>query len=375
MSRPNMGSIVNKGSLSRFISLAIPSAAFLLAITGCHSKVDQPEAASATPPGIVETAIVHPQQVANHLDLTARVAPDPTRVVHVFSQVSGRLLELYVRPGQEVVKGQKIGLIQSSDISSARSDYEKARIESLRADRQLDRAKQLLQHEVMAQKDYDDLQAASQAAHAEMNRAQQRIQMLGFSVEGNSDTVTLKAPIAGAVLDIGSASGEFQKSLDNATAIATIANLDEVWVLGDVYERDLASVRVGNPVEISFPAYPRETVHGKIANVSDAIDPTSLTLKVRVVLGNPAHRYKPLMYATIEVNRSSALAFLVPQTAVIHEGAASYVFVQTSPGKYDRRAVVTGQSRDPSIEITSGLHDGDAVVTTGAALLRAPAGD
>jgi membrane fusion protein, heavy metal efflux system len=369
MSRANMRSIV------RFINVAISSAAILLAITGCHGKVEQAEPASATPPGVVETTIVHPQQVANRLDITARVTPDPTRVVHVFSQVSGRLLELYVRPGQEVANGQKIGLIQSSDIASVRSDYEKAKIEALRTDHQLDRAKQLLQHEDMAQKDFDDIQAASQAAHAEVNRTQERIQMLGFSVEGNSDTVTLKAPIGGAVLDIGTASGEFEKSLDNATAIATIANLDEVWVMGDVYERDLASVKVGNPVEISFPAYPGETVHGKIANVSDAIDPTSLTLKVRIVLNNPGHRYKPLMYSTIAVDRSSTLAFLAPQTAVIHEGSASYVFVQTAPGKYDKRGVVTAQSRGTSIEITSGLHDGDAVVTTGAALLRAPAGD
>lgn len=354
-------------------ALLVTPVLFLLA--GCHRQV-APTASSAEPDSrMVETTTVHPQRVVDRLEIPARVAPDPTRVVHVFSQISGRLLELYVRPGQEVAKGQKIGLIQSSDVAQVRSDYEKARIEALRADRQLDRARLLLQHEVLAQKDYDDLLAASQAAHAEMNRAGQRIHMLGFSAEGTSDTAIVKAPIGGAVLDIGTASGELQKSLDNASAIATVANLDRVWVLGDVYERDLATVRSGSAVDITFAAYPGETVHGTIANLSDTIDPASLTLKVRVVLNNPGHRYKPLMYATIAIDRSVSTAFLVPETAVIHEGATSYVFVQRAAGKYDKLLVATGQTRGNTIEITSGIHDGDPVVTAGAALLRAPAGD
>ena len=89
-------------------------------------------------------------------------------MVHIYSQITGRLVALYVRPGQEVTKGQTIGLIQSSEISEARADYDKAKIEVARSDRQLDRAKLLLQHEVMAQRDYDDLEAADQAAHSEL---------------------------------------------------------------------------------------------------------------------------------------------------------------------------------------------------------------
>ncbi|HVJ07083.1 MAG TPA: efflux RND transporter periplasmic adaptor subunit [Acidisarcina sp.] len=370
MSRTTVRSILFSGTRARLLA-----APLLFVLAGCHQKAtpvaDSPNSASS----VVETAVVHSQQIVNKLDIPARVSPDPTRVVHVFSQISGRLAELYVRPGQDVARGQKIGLIQSSDVASARSDYEKAKIEALRADRQLDRAKLLLQHEVIAQKDFDDLQAASEAAHAEMSRTEQRIHMLGFSVGGSSDTAILKAPISGAVLDIGSATGEMQKSLDNAASIATIANLDEVWVLGDVYERDLASVKPGTAVDVTFSAYPQEVVHGKIANVSDAIDPTSLTLKVRVVLNNPNHRYKPLMYATITIDRSTSTAYVIPATAVIHEGAASYVFVQQSPGKYEKRIVSTAQSHGDTIAVTSGLHDGDSVVTTGAALLRAPAGD
>ena len=76
------------------------------------------EDAPQKPP--IEVATVHPQSVTDRLVLAARVVPDPTRVVHIYSQITGRLVELYVRPGQEVTKGQTIGLIQSSEIAAAR---------------------------------------------------------------------------------------------------------------------------------------------------------------------------------------------------------------------------------------------------------------
>ncbi|HXP08523.1 MAG TPA: efflux RND transporter periplasmic adaptor subunit [Acidobacteriaceae bacterium] len=347
---------------------------FLLTCLGCHDQAANPttDAPEKTP---VEVATIHPQSVTDRLVLPARVTPDPTRVVHIYSQITGRLVELYVRPGQEVTKGQTIGLIQSSEIAAARADYDKAKIEVARSDRQLDRAKQLLQHEVMAQRDYDDLEAADQAAHAELTRSIQRIKMLGFSPEGSSDSAALRAPISGAVLDIGSASGEMQRSLDNASPIATVANLDSVWILGDVFEQDLNTVRAAQSVDVTLPAYPGETWHGKISNISDAMDPTSRTLKVRVVLPNPKHLLKPEMFANISIARTTAPEFVLPTAAVVHEGTSSYVFLQTSPGKYERRQVSTGALNGKTVVVTSGLKDGDQIVTAGAALLRAPAGD
>lgn len=354
------------------------AAGTLLACLGCHDQASTAaQTADQNTPqkSPIEVATLHPQLVTDRLVLPGRVEPDPTRVVHIYSQITGRLLELYVRPGQEVTKGQTIGLIQSSEISTARADYDKAKIEAARSDRQLDRAKLLLQHEVMAQRDYDDLEAADQAAHAEVTRTIQRIHMLGFSPDGSSDSAALRSPISGAVLDIGSASGEMQRSLDNANPIATVANLDTVWVLGDVFEGDLHSIRPAESVEVTLPAYSGDSLHGTIANISDAIDPTTRTLKVRVVLPNPKHRLKPEMFADLSIARTTAPEFVLPTTAVVHEGSSSYVFLQASPGKYERHQVGTGALRGKTVVVTSGLKDGDQVVVAGAALLRPPTGD
>ena len=166
-----------------------------------------------------------------------------------------------------------------------------------------------------------------------------------------------------------------QRSLDNASPIATVANLDSIWILGDVFESDLSTIRSAQSVEVTLPAYPGETLPGKISNISDAMDPTSRTLKVRVVLPNPKHRLKPEMFANLSVARTTAPEFVLPTTAVLHEGSSSYVFFPTAAGKYERRQVTTGALNGKTVVVSSGLKDGDQVVKTGAALLRAPSGD
>ncbi len=260
-------------------------------------------------------------------------------------------------------------------MAQGRADFEKAKIEVLRADRALDRGKLLLQHEVLSQADYYELEATDQADHSELERARQRIRELGFSETDTTDIAAIKAPITGTVLDVGTAAGEMQRSLDNAAAIATIANLDTVWIVGDVFERDLPVLRTAESVQVVVPAYPSLTLRGRIANVGDEVDPATHTLKVRVVLPNPGHQLKPEMFATLRIVEQAHTTFLVPAASVLYEGAKTTIFVQTAPGKFEQRPVTIGAAHAGNIEINAGLNDGDRIVTAGAAMLRAPEGD
>jgi membrane fusion protein, heavy metal efflux system len=342
----------------------------VMALTACSHPSEAPIPTPATSTDVVDTVTVHPAQVTDTLNLPSRLMASPTDVVHIYPPLSGRVLTLKVLPGQEVSKGQTIGTLQSNDGASARSDFEKAKIEAARADLQLQRAKELLQHEVMAQKDYDDLKAVDDADHAELERTKQTLHNLGFSENDTSVDLPLRSPISGIVLDVGTAPGELQRSLDNANAIATIANIDSIWVVGDLYPNDVAAVRRGQSVEVRVNGYPNEVRAGTIDNISDAVDPTTLTLKVRVVLANPGHKFKPQMYATISVANLKRQAIVVPSTAVIRDGIKNYVFVATPDHKYARRDVELGETHEKTVEITHGLEDGEQVVSTGAELLR-----
>lgn len=350
-------------------------------LTACKSTPPSSTAEQQPSNVGVETTVAHVQTSTDFLQIPARVMADPSRVVHIFPPLSGRILGLKVLPGQEVKKGDAIADLQSSDVAAARSDFEKAKIEVLRADRTLERGKLLLQHEVLSQADYYELEAVDNTAHSELERARQRIRELGFAEDGTTDQVALRSPISGVVTDIGTATGEMQRSLDNATPIATIANIDSVWIVGDVFERDLASLKVGREVEILVPAYPGKQLTGRIVNISDAIDPNTHTLKLRVVLPNPNHLLKTDMFATIRIPGAARNAVILPSTAVLHEGDKTFVFVPTGNGKFAQRTVTVGRTFDVgngatrNIEILSGLNDGERVVTTGGALLRPTSGE
>jgi len=220
------------------------------------------------------------QSTASALEIPGRVEADPAHLVHIYAPLSGRLMNLTLIAGQEVRKGQPIALLQSGDVAQARADFDKARIEVLRADHALDRGKLMVAHEVMSQADFQELIAVSAAAHAEQERARQRVHELGFSENGTTDTTEITSPISGTVLDVNTASGEMQRSLETTNGIATVANLDTVWVTGDLFERDLGTVHPHRPVDILFAAYPGETFHGTIANIGDSLDPSTHAVKV-----------------------------------------------------------------------------------------------
>ncbi len=200
-----------------------------VALAGCGKKLN-PASGEVPQAQVIETTVVHHQQMASQLVLPARIVANPTRTVHIYPLMSGRILSLRILPGQQVLKGEQIGTLQSSDAGQARADFEKAKIEAGRADLQLARAKELLAHGVMAQRDYDDLKALNETDHAEQERARQALHVLGFNETSTSDIVPIVAPISGVVLDVGTGPGELQRSLDNATPIANIANVDSAVI-------------------------------------------------------------------------------------------------------------------------------------------------
>jgi cobalt-zinc-cadmium efflux system membrane fusion protein len=344
----------------------------VLLLAGCRNDAPAVEAEQKVN---LKVEAVHMRSTADALEIPGRVEANPAHLVHIYAPLSGRLMNFTLTPGQEVRKGQPIALLQSGDVAQARADFDKARIEVLRADHALDRGKLMVAHEVMSQADFQELTAVDAAAHAEQERARQRVHELGFSENGTTDTTEITSPISGTVLDVNTANGEMQRSLETANGIATVANLDTVWVTGDLFERDLGAVHPQMPVDILFAAYPGETFHGTIANIGDSLDPSTHAVKVRVVLANPGHRLKPAMFATVRIAQPPQSRIVVPLSAVLHVGNSTGVYIPTSAGKYELRDVKTGATHGNQIEIVSGLRDGDRIVTEGAAFLREPVAD
>lgn len=343
-----------------------------IALTAGCKKKETHEA--DLPAANISTVVARTSTLNDSLTVPAHIEANPTQTVHIFPPLSGRIVEMKIVPGQEVRKGQMVALLQSGDVASARADFEKAKTESDRAARALDRGKILMDHEVLSQAAYLELQATGASDKADLERTRQRLHELGFSENSTSDVAPITSPICGTVIDIGTANGELQKSVDNATTgIATIANLDSVWVEGEVFERDIALLKKSEHVDVTVQAYPGQVFHGTVANVGDAFDPTTHTLRARVVLQNPGHMLKPAMFASLQIARPTSSVVLVPQTAVIHDGENTAVYVKGADGKFASRGVKAGATHGSDVEILSGLQGGETVVRAGASFLRAPA--
>lgn len=359
-------SMRNTRTAARLIPI-LAGALILVTSFGCKKK---DEVSHPSQPIALKTAAVQLSSFDDVLEIPAKVEPDPGRVVRVFPPAGGRLIRVEVRPGDMVPRGRGVAILESSDIWQARSDYNKARAEDDRMNRTFQRTKLLFEHKVVSEHEFEDAQANYVEARAELDRAGARLRLLGASLDNNSNQISLPAPIAGTVLSIGASTGELSKSTDNSDAICTIADLSSVWILGDVYEKDLASVQPGASVEIAISSYPGQTWTGKVAQISDAVDPATRTLKLRVVMPNPGYKFKPDMFASIRVRRHQPDAMLIPSAAVLHEGGDTAVMVQTSVGKYERRLIQERPLNDKQTIVINGVKPGEQVVTEGAALLR-----
>jgi Cu(I)/Ag(I) efflux system membrane fusion protein len=183
-----------------------------------------------------------------------------------------------------------------------------------------------------------------------------------------SRTVTLRAPVGGVVLEKLVQQGQ---QIMAGSPVYRIADLTTVWVEGEVFERDLSSVHVGQIAAVDFQALPGESRRGRIAYVYPTLDPTTRTARVRVELPNHDLAMKPGMYATLRFTAVADTALTVPRSAVLVTGERALAFLKRPDGAYEPRPVVVGRTTEDRLEVLSGLEAGDSVVASGTFLVDA----
>lgn len=320
--------------------------------------------------GIV-TAKVQPETLPDYLEIPAHLEPDPTRVARVYSPAGGLLIEFRVRPGDLVAAGQTLAILESSDASAALAAYAKAHADLQFKQEEFRRASDLYLHGAFALKDLQQAEADRASAQADADNAQRQLRVLNVNPGADSDRVRVAAPRSGVVLQTSAAAGEYSKSLDSSDPLCVLADLHTVWAVGDLLEKDLSGVKVGDPVELTVVAYPGETWKGRVRLIGSTVDPATRTLNLRVVLSNEGVKLRPAMFGRLRLLRTTHQGLALPTAAVLREGNSNYVFVEQSPGRFERRSVTLGPpAGNDEVEIASGLKPAETVVTEGALLLR-----
>jgi cobalt-zinc-cadmium efflux system membrane fusion protein len=323
----------------------------------------------------VQVVTIQPAKLTRTLRLTGAVAYNAFKTTPVFTQVGGPVSRILVVPGQHVRQGEPMLEVTSPDYSQLLDTYLKARDTFRVADKNYDRAKDLYEHNAIAERDLLQAESDHNQAQADLNAAEQGMKILGIKNPEDlvkapaSAEIPLIAPIGGDVVERLVAPGQVMQA--GQTQAFTISDMSAVWVLANVYQTDLAYVKTGDDVVVQTDAYP-DSFHGKISYISAALDPNTRTLQARIVVDNPGEKLKKDMYCTATVTAGSIPnAIAVPDAAVLRDDENQpFVYVATGSNQFGRRAVEIGASQNGQTQVLKGLSVGEEVVGDGSLFLQ-----
>ena len=326
-------------------------------------------------------ALTHMQE---YLRATGTVQPIDSRVASVRPLARGRIVEVHAKVGDRVKAGQTLAVFDNieageliAQLQSARAELEQRKARLSPARRQTERSRRLADIGAGAEKDFESSQAEQQeieanirSQQAAINGLEVRLHRLGIAnASARSSFLTaLKAPFAGVVTKAQVSTGDF---IDESREVFAVANLTQVWVQAEVYEKDLGRIRVGQNASITVDTYPNERFAGRVAYISDVLDPQTRTARVRCEVANGDLKLKTDMFASIELpTKFDKQAVTVPTSALQEVEGKSVVFVRRSQTQFEKREVEKGAIVNGQAEIVRGLKAGEPVITQGSFHLK-----
>ena len=351
-----------------------------ICLSGCKKKEDtsgegpqavavvhaQPDEVQVTGPSHFALVYATSKNIVSKLQVTGSVSPDVSRELPVLSLANGRVVALLVGLGDYVKKGQLVMKVQSNDVATAFATYLQSVSNEHLAKVTLDRDTLLYGKGAIAQSVLQAAQNGEEDALAALHASESQLRILGVDKNHPGDTVNVYSPTNGVVVsqNVTAAAAAGVQYAGSAGSL-TIADLSHVWVIVDVYENDLASVRLGQHVDIRLSAYPQQVFDGTISDIGATLDASLRTAKVRIQVNNPGRELRIGMFATATILGSKAsMEAIVPANAVLHLHDQAFVFVPGSQtGAFRRVPVKTGETLAGNlVAIQSGVASGQQVV-------------
>lgn len=296
----------------------------------------------------------------------ARFKVDEAFASKVGSPLSGRVTNVYIELGQPVKAGQPLFAVASPDIAELRASQQKAAVDLEVSKAAFERIKAMVEARALPAK--DEIESDSQLRQAELalKLAQTKLSSLKVSSTGDNEFKVL-APRDGAIIEKSVLPSQH---VDSDDTLVSIADLDAVWVVADLFEADAVGLATGMKARVTSPSLPGFQAEADVERVSSVVDPERHTVGVRVKLTNADGRIRPNTFAEVRFLSAAASGSTeIAASALVSDGPKQYVYVQELPGHFVRRDVVAGAVRDGRISIVSGLKAGETVVEQGAVLL------
>jgi cobalt-zinc-cadmium efflux system membrane fusion protein len=383
-------------TLGKVWSLLTSASGLALALTfpglSACDRTEQPASSNAATPKVqsapsvstdiqsrVDTMVVEYSSVKMALPLAGRITYGEDRFSRISSPLQGRVVEVRAKLGDRVKAGDILLVIDSPDISSAYSEFVKEASELEYATRAYELAKDLYENKALPQKDLKQAENDRIKAQAEFRRSKERLLSLRvpaaeldkpLAEQKITSRFEMKSPLAGTVVERNVTPGQSVNG-DPTQVLFTVADLDKLQVVADLYERDLDLVKVGQVAAVTVEAYQGVSFPAVLSAIGDVVDPTTRTIKVRAMVDNETHKLKPEMFARLNIDVGDSNQFIaVPREAVLEVDGKEFVYVAEAGNRYVKRPVKTATASNDQVRILEGLAPGERVVTKGAVLIK-----
>ena len=371
---------------------AFAAAAALAAVTlpaGCHSdaspRESPPPAAIATPAGRVhldpsQMRQVHVEELSTHapadaIKATGTVEFNTDRLARILPPVNGQVQDLKVNVGDTVRKGDVLFVLSSREVAAAIADYLGSRKDLELSEKTHAMTQDLFEHQAASRIALSQSDNDLAKAKARVQQTAEVLQVLGVDAHAADagaplqGRVPVRSPIGGTITDRNLTNGQFVGN--DPAPVMTIADLSNVWVQADVFERDLHNIAPGQKALVTTAAYPDDRFSAEVSRIATVVDAQTRTAKVRFAVANPGGRLKPGMFTTMSLYLPQpASSLTVPARAVFVEGDRSFAYLQVGPQEFARREIETAAGGAERMRVVSGLKAGDRVASDGVLLLR-----
>ena len=354
-----------------------------LLLVACKPKTEAPkEEKKAEDPNLVELSValqekvqlvkVGQAEIREVLHIPGSIQVDEQRVARIGAPVTGRIAEIDAVLGQQVKQGQSLATLNSTELAQNQLVYIKALQQIDLQSKAVDRARMLLDADVISKAEVQRRESELSAAQAELNAASNQLQVLGMSPQGIGKLTksnqmhalsTVSARISGTVISRKINLGQVVQPADE---LFVVADLTRVYAVAEVPERQVDLIAVGQEVNIEVPALHQSTIKGKLIYVGDIVNPQTRTVTVRSEIDNRAKTLKPDMLVSMLVQSKPLPKLAIPVQSVVRENDKDHVFVQVAPNKYRLREVALGSEYQSMLAVVNGLEAGEVVVSEGA---------
>ena len=354
-------------------------------LSGCGDKQESASQAKSAAPVDPNLVVIGPQlasvvtygpvgnaEIKDTLRISGRIQVDEQHEARVGATVTGRITEINAALGDQVKPGQVLAKIKSTELAQFQLTYIKAAQQTQLLSKAVERAKLLLEADVISPAELQRREVEYQAASAELNASRDQLLVLGMTPAGinklgrdgnGMSESAIFSKINGTIIQRKARLGQV---VAPAEELFVIADLTKVWAVAEVPEQQIDHLKLGQRVHIEVPALNNQIMEGEISFIGDIVNAETRTVMARASLDNSARHLKPDMLISIVLEANAKQTLAVPVTAVVREENRDYVFVKTKQDHVTRREITLGEPFNGNAPVLTGLSAGEIIITDGA---------